>query len=131
MKKYENFVKALNNLKEVEKIDEPYSVIGLAAGTSLFQICFEQSWKAIKEIMNENGFSEGKTGSPKQIIKSAYAAGIIDDEQKWLDMLDSRNEVSHSYNEEVAADIVNAVKSDYIGLFEELKEKLERDWLTQ
>ena len=42
----------------------------------------EQSWKARKEILEENGFSEGKTGSPRQILKTAYSAGMIEEERK-------------------------------------------------
>lgn len=41
-----------------------------------------------------NGFSEGKTGSPRQILKTAYSAGMIEDEESWLKALVSRNNVA-------------------------------------
>ena len=52
----------------------------------------------------------GQTGSPKQILKLAYSAGMIQDEEKWLAMLVSRNDVTHSYNEEVALALIKCVK---------------------
>ena len=46
MKKYENFCKALNNLKEIQKEVPPYSTVVQTGMVSLYEICFEQAWKA-------------------------------------------------------------------------------------
>ena len=102
MKKFENFCRALNNLKEIEGKSPPYDAITTAGMVALFEICFEQAWKAMKEILERHGVGEKKIGSPKMIIKQAYAAGMIDDENLWLEVLAARNNVAHSYNEEVA-----------------------------
>ena len=64
--------------------------------------------------MQEHGYGEGQTGSPKQILKLAYSAGMIQDEEKWLAMLVSRNDVTRSYNEEIALALVRRVKEEYI-----------------
>ena len=82
MKKFDNYVSALENLKDIYKYDEPYENVVLTGLVALFEICFEQSWKAMKEILEDNGFAESATGSPKQIIKLAYRAGMIKDEDK-------------------------------------------------
>ena len=42
MKKYDNFCKALENLRVVQKITEPYDVLTLTGSVALFEICFEQ-----------------------------------------------------------------------------------------
>ena len=83
----------------------------------------------MKESLERHGFGEGKTGSPKLIIKSAYAAGMIQDEAGWLELLDRRNEVSHSYNEEAAAALIERTKENYLALFEELEKELKTNWL--
>ncbi|WP_418875189.1 nucleotidyltransferase substrate binding protein, partial [[Clostridium] scindens] len=51
-----------------------------------------------------------ETGSPKMIMKLAYRAGMIKDEQAWLAMLDMRNTLAHSYNEDVAFDVIKHTK---------------------
>ena len=79
--------------------------------------------------MQEHGYSEGQTGSPKQILKLAYSAGMIQDEEKWLAMLVSRNDVTHSYNEEIALALVRRVQADYIDLLDGLKTELESRWI--
>ena len=105
MKKYDNFCKALLNLKKIYDYDAPYDTVVLTGLVGLYEICFEQAWKAMKEILEDNGFSEGRTGSPKQTLKTAYSAGMINDEEIWLKALQSRNNVAHAYNDDIAIDI--------------------------
>ena len=51
---------------------------------------------SMKEILGNNGYAEGATGSPKTILKTAFSAGMITDEALWLDALVSRNNVAHA-----------------------------------
>ena len=129
MKKYENFVAAFENLKDIYDYSEPYGNVELTGLVGLFEVCFEQSWKAMKEILEANGFSEGRTGSPKQILKTAYSAGMIEDEDMWLDALVSRNNVAHAYNKDIALEIVRNTKDTYFKLFETLVVNLKENWL--
>lgn len=128
-RKYENFCKSLSNLHLVQTVEEPYDVMTLTGSAALFGICFEQAWKAMKEILLSHGFAESQTGSPKQILKLAYSAGMLHDETQWLAMLASRNDVSHSYNEETAKALIQRVKADYIDLLDTLQQEMEARWL--
>ena len=125
MKKYENFCKALENLQDIYQYAEPYNNVILSGLVALYEICFEQAWKAMKEVMVSEGVREAETGSPKMIVKSAYEFGIITDEDAWLAALVSRNNVAHSYNQAIALDIVRETKERYVGLFLELKKVLK------
>ncbi len=129
MKKYENFKAALNNLKDIYNYEEPYGNVEIAGMVGLYEICFEQSWKAMKEILVDQGYAEGATGSPRTILKTAYKAGMIDDEKVWLDALVSRNNVAHAYNESIAKDIINQTKNRYYDMFVELSRTIEQGWL--
>lgn len=129
MKKYENFCMALNNLKDIYSYEEPYDNVIITELVGLFEICFEQSWKAMKEIMTMNGVAESQTGSPRQILKSAYQIGMIKDEDIWLAALVSRNNVTHAYNQEIAKDIVNQTKTKYYRMFIDLRAEIEKNWV--
>ncbi|MGN0482104.1 MAG: HI0074 family nucleotidyltransferase substrate-binding subunit [Lachnospiraceae bacterium] len=131
MKKFENFVHALSNLELCRKYTAPYDVVTETGLVNLFSICFEQSWKAMKEILEQHGYSESRTGSPRMIIKLAYSAGMIQDESAWLELLNHRNEVAHSYNEEVAVTIIEKTKEKYLELFEELEKELKENWMEE
>ncbi|MCP1103053.1 nucleotidyltransferase substrate binding protein (TIGR01987 family) [Aequitasia blattaphilus] len=129
MKKYDNFISALINLKDIYDYEEPYNTVVLTGLVGLYEICFEQSWKAMKEILSFNGFEESQTGSPRQILKLAYSVGMIKDQEKWLAALVSRNNVSHAYNKLIAQDIIKATKDVYYSMFIELKEELAQKWV--
>lgn len=130
MKKFENFQRALRNLEEIRRCKEPYEMIVLTGQVALFEICFEQSWKAMKEILEYNGYDESRTGSPRSILKLAYQAGMIDNEELWVEALVARNNVSHAYNEGIAAKIVSETKAKYIDMFEALEEKVKSNWIS-
>lgn len=129
MKKYENFCNAFNNLKDIYDYEEPFGNVELTGLVGLFEACFEQSWKAMKELLEQSGYDSAQTGSPRHIIKTAYQATMIDDEELWLAALVSRNNVAHAYNKDVALDIIYDTKEKYYQMFEALKMKLEDNWI--
>ena len=47
MKKYENFCAASKNLEDIYKYEDPYDNVTLTGLVALYEICFEQAWKAI------------------------------------------------------------------------------------
>ncbi len=129
MKKYDNFSKALKNLKECLKVEEPYSVVEQTGIVGLFQICFEQSWKLMKEVLENHGRFAVRTGSPREIIKIAYQCDMIKNQEAWLEILESRNILAHTYSDEQSLNVIKSIKSDYISVFEELKNELDKRWL--
>ena len=124
MKKYDNFKAALKNLHDIYRYDEPYDNVVLTGLVALYEICFEQSWKAMKEILSTEGVTEAATGSPKSILKAAYKTGMISDEQLWLEALATRNNVAHAYNSAIALQIVRDTKNKYYDMFCKLDKEL-------
>ena len=124
MKKYENFCVSLENMKDIYNYEEPYDNVVL-----LYESTFEQSWKMMKEILEIHGFAEGATGSPKMILRTAYKAGMIKDEELWLSALQERNNVTHSYNRKIAMGIITQAKQKFYKMFCELTEEIDRNWI--
>lgn len=129
MKKYENFCRALANLEEGCQLEPPYSVVELSGLVNLYQICFEQSWKAMKDILERHGYAESATGSPRMVLRLAYQAGMISDEAAWLSALADRNNAAHTYNETLALELVARCRASYVQIFQALKASLEQNWL--
>ncbi len=129
MRKYDNFCLALQNLKDIYKYEEPYDNVVLTGLVGLYEICFEQSWKMMKELLEISGFRESVTGSPKMILKTAYKAGMIKDEELWLKALAIRNNAAHAYNKESALDIVRQTKEVFYGMFTVLRDEVEQMWI--
>ncbi len=129
MRKYDNFCKAYHNLKDIYDYQEPYGNVELTGLVGLFEICFEQAWKMMKELLADAGYAESATGSPKTILKTAFAAGMIKEEQPWLDALLARNNVAHAYNQVIALDIIRGCREVYYPLFSALKEEVDSNWI--
>jgi len=63
-----------------------------------------------------------------RILKTAYKAGMINNEELWLEALVSRNNVAHAYNEAIAKDIIDQTKNKYYDMFMELEQTIEQNW---
>lgn len=129
MKKYDNFCNALSDMADIFKYSEPYDNVTLTGLVGVFEICFEQAWKAMKEILSEHGYDSSQTGSPKKVLQTAFSSGMIDDEELWLKALLARNNVVHAYDRNIAAEIVRQAKDDYYDMFCRLKDTLENEWV--
>lgn len=131
MNQYEFFYTCLANMREIFDYTPPYNQVVLAGIVGVFRLCFDQAWKMMQAILTAQGFAEAQTGSPKQILKLAYSAGMITDEALWLEALQARNNVAHSYNELIALEIVRGAKERYYDMFCTLKAEIEKNWLDQ
>ncbi|MEA1894317.1 MAG: nucleotidyltransferase substrate binding protein [Euryarchaeota archaeon] len=55
--------------------------------------------------------------------------GWINDEERWLELLEARNLTSHTYDQEIAMEVYETVKENFQvfgSLLRELREKIER-----
>ena len=89
-----------------------------------FEFSFELAWKTLKDFMEQDGFVFA-TITPRQVLKDAFAAKILADGQVWIDMLDHRNLLSHTYNLAKFEEAVNAVHERYLDAFDQLHEFLQ------
>lgn len=83
-----------------------------------FEFCTELSWKTVREYLIDVGYSD--INSPKAVMKQAFSDGIINDELLWIEILNSRNNTAHIYDEETALETYNDIKSKYISAFKAL-----------
>lgn len=126
MVRFEIFCKTLDNLEEITRRHPPYDVVVTAGLCSLFTQCFEQSWRAMKEYLSQEGWAEADTGSPRQILKISYQAGLIQDESGWMKAMEERKLEIYTFNREVADTMINDTRSLFLPLFRKLRRELER-----
>jgi len=100
-KNLDNFKKAIDRLEEV--LQKPVSSIVMDATIQRFEFTYELLWKTLKIFLED--IHGVRAGSPRLVFKEAYALSIIDKEDIFLEMIKSRNLLSHTYNEEQAMDI--------------------------
>jgi len=119
----EKFSNALERLKEglTKSADDDLYRDGIP---QRFEFTFDLSWKTIKDYMEYQGIIP-KIGSPREIIQLGFKQGIISDGEAWIQMMLSRNALSHLYDEKTSREIYGKIKMEYINLFNELKAKFE------
>ena len=89
-----------------------------------FEFCTELTWKTIREYLLDQGYTD--INSPKSVMRQAFADGVIDNEQAWIDLLNDRNATSHIYDETTAAKIYQHIEKNYYFMFHDLVHKLDK-----
>jgi len=94
----QNFNKALSQLKKA--LEEPESPIVRDATIQRFEFTYELCWKTLKNYLEDiHGI---RAVSPRLVFKEAFAIDLIENEEIFIEMIESRNRLSHTYNEEQA-----------------------------
>ena len=124
IQRFDSYKKALATLeravfagqeRKLNEIEEQ----GLIQG---FEFTFELSWKLLKDYFESKGFKDFH-GS-KDTFKLAFQEGLINEGEIWMEMIDSRNRSSHTYEESVAKQIISLILSKYFFKLKELSEKM-------
>lgn len=121
--RFQNFDKAFSMLSEfmakgdLNKFEEQ----GLV---QCFEYTFELSWKTMKDYLELSGFS---VKSPRETIQTAFQNGMIADGHTWIDALDKRNIMAHTYNETTAREAVDLIRTKYFLLLKHLHDLLEKE----
>lgn len=123
MKKFDNYVSHLRVLERADKesMDNEFIISGII---DKFSIQFELGWKALKQLLAYEGSKASATGSPRGIIKEAYAVYPFFNGEVWLDMLKDRNDMTHIYDGNAAKELVKRILDIYIPQFQMLETEL-------
>jgi nucleotidyltransferase substrate binding protein (TIGR01987 family) len=78
-----------------------------------FEYSFELAWKTIKDYLENSGVIFTIV-APRQVLKGAFAAKLIADGQVWIDMLDHRNLLSHTYSIVSFEEAIGAIQARYL-----------------
>lgn len=109
-----NLEQAVLRLKEA--LEEPESDPLTLDGTiQRFEFVFELSWKTLMHMLEAEGLTAaGPTATtPRAVIREAYKAQWIDNEAAWLQMLNDRNDTSHTYNVALARKIYGHIRDNF------------------
>ncbi len=122
--RFSNFEKAFIQLQTaVGRFDE-LDDLAKEGMVQRFEYTFELAWKTLKDFIESNGELER---SPRDVIKKSFQLEIINDGEKWLEMLENRNLMAHTYNENTFVKIVNMIKEEYFMEIEKLIEFFKKE----
>ena len=102
--------------------DPENEVIGLAV-IKAFEFSFELSWKTLKDLLNHEGI---EALMPREVLRQAFAVGLLKEGQLWIDMLEQRNLMAHTYDVKRARIAVALIRECYAPALLALAVDLER-----
>ena len=118
-----SFRKAFGQLKSAVKAakERDLSELEKQGLIQAFEFTHELAWKTLKDFLE----SRGETGiyGSKDATRKAFATGLIEEGEIWMDMVQSRNRSSHTYNEDIATDIAEAIVTEYFARFVKFEQK--------
>ena len=120
--RFDNFDRAFILLREVnDRGVETLSQLEKEGAIQRFEFAFELAWKTLKDYLEQDGVIV-KPATPRNVIKEAFAASLIDDGQVWIDMMLHRNLLSHTYNSKTFDEVLKVVAERYFAAFDQLHE---------
>jgi len=124
--RFANYQHALRLLTvAVERIEE-LDDLGKEGLVQRFEYTFELAWKTLKDFLNAKGVD---VRFPRDVIKRAFSDGVIENGEIWLDMLEQRNRLAHTYNETDFKHSVDFIVAVYFDQLVELQRYLESEQL--
>lgn len=119
--RFQNFDRAVILLREpIARGVATLSVLEREGTIQRFEVAIELAWKTLRDYLEYEGETL-EVVTPRNVIKEAFSARIIQDGQIWMDMLDHRNLLSHTYDQTVFEKAVLAIRDRYLAAFEELR----------
>jgi len=125
--KLNSYRKALGRLAEVVNVMKirqlnDFEVDGLV---QRFEFTFELAWKLMKSYADYQGTDKEIMGS-RDAVRWAFENKLIEDSDVWMEMIKRRNDTSHTYDEDTAADVVKSVKDSYYQAFVGFYDRMDK-----
>lgn len=122
--RFQNFLKAFALLEEAVELSHNKGLNELEEQGLIkrFEFTHELAWNVLKDYFEYQG-NTNLTGS-RDATREAFNKGVISDGEGWMEMIKSRNQSSHTYNEEVADELQDKILHTYYPLFVIFKNKM-------
>jgi len=89
----------------------------------VFEFTHELAWNVMKDYFVYQG-NQSITGS-RDAVRESFSKDLITDGEGWMEMIKSRNQSSHTYNQAVAAEIAGLIVSRYHLLFQHFLQRMQ------
>jgi nucleotidyltransferase substrate binding protein (TIGR01987 family) len=119
--RFDNYKRAFLLLRESIEIMQARELTQLEKEGIIqrFEYTWELAWKLLKDYLESSGVVL-ETITPAAAIKAAFAAKLIDAGDVWMNALDARNKMSHTYDIKVFEKVIDDIRQHYLNLFDAL-----------
>ena len=124
VQRFQNFKGAFHQLASAVKLAQERDLSDLEQQGMIqaFEFTHELAWNTLKDFLEARGSTVKIYGS-KDATREAFAAGLIENGGFWMDMIDSRNKSTHTYDCATAGAIAKVITSGYVPEFVKFQKK--------
>jgi len=124
--RFQNFERAYQTFNRIMKRFEatPEDEAMQMALVQSFEFTYELAWNVMKDYLENEGFEEVQNA--KRTIRTAFKASLIGDAEGWMEVTQKRNLASHTYNQQILAETVAYISSEFFPLVRKLYEDLKQ-----
>jgi nucleotidyltransferase substrate binding protein (TIGR01987 family) len=124
--RFSNFKRALLQLQNAVDLSGQRTLSSLEKQGVIqaFEFTHELAWNVLKDYLQDQG-NQNIKGS-KDATREAFKVELIADGEQWMEMIQSRNISSHTYDESTADQLVGVIIDDYFPLFVVLRNEMEK-----
>ena len=119
----QNFRKALVLLEEFLALPSP-NKLELLGLVHCFEYTFELSWKTLKDYLSSEGI---EAATPRKVIQEGFRSGMIEDGHTWIEALESRNLMAHTYSEEYVKKAETLIREKFYPILRALLDGLTKE----
>lgn len=124
IQRFNNFQLALSRLKDgIDTYNQRTLTLLEKQGViKAFEFTHELAWNVLKDYFEYQGNFNIK-GS-RDAIKEGFKYSLINDGKVWLQMIETRNLTSHTYDKETAEEIITEIVNKYFFEFVEFEKTM-------
>lgn len=129
--RFTNFSRAYSLLREaLQDGVEPLSQLEREGVIWRFKIAFDISCNLLKDKLEYDGIILAAM-TPREAVRQAFKAKLIDDGDAWMEMLADRNLASRTYDFERFDEVISNIHSRYLAILDALYRRLTPEVVAQ
>ena len=124
--RFNNYQKALNELTEAVELSKTRKLSKLEQQGIIqaFEYTHELAWKTLKDFLVDRGNTQ--IFGSKDATREAFALNLLPHGEVWMNMINSRNQTSHTYDQESANQVAELIINSYYIEFKQLQKTLSQ-----
>jgi nucleotidyltransferase substrate binding protein (TIGR01987 family) len=124
--KFNNFRLAFNQLEDAVKLfnERELSLIEKQGLIQAFEFTHELSWNVLKDYLEYQG-NFNIRGS-RDAVKKGFEYNLIYDGEVWMQMIETRNITTHTYDKSIVDKIINEIINKYFDEFKKFAIEMKK-----
>ena len=125
IQRFDNYKKAFLNLKNAFDLSKTRVLSDLEKQGLIqsFEFTYELAWKTLKDYLN---YKQVEAKFPREVMKLSFSYELIADGDIWMDMLEKRNLMAHTYDKETFQLAYDLITNKYFAQLNLLLEMFEK-----